>query len=127
RGDRQEIENLEREVRLALSSKHDYIQLVDKTQGIDQILSRRVAVDVRIAEAFSVLPDNVEVSQLSVNGSTVGFSVESKNLDALNTMLDTGLAHISEGEKVAKVDVVSFSRDSETGKYIATVLIAYSE
>lgn len=119
------LQQQEQNVRVSLSAYHqDMAKLLlisDRLKGSEQILTTRSRFDQILEKIQERLPDDAEISGLTLNTSEIEVTVTSPSLVAIDTFLNNMVSAADEKKDFSRVILHRFFTNEETNAFFVTV------
>lgn len=123
----QSVARVEQSIQALTSPKSKTLILKERLGEIMKISSSRSNINERLTRIQDIVPSGTTISELETSDDQVILTVESSNLELLQTTLEENVATFTKEEKAAvqRVDMGSFTFDGDDGVYALTLHIFY--
>jgi hypothetical protein len=110
-----------------LSSKSDIVKLAlvnTQTTAIQDLLTQRKMLDEPLSLIQNKLTSDMTVTELQADGNRIIISVESPNLQSIDTFLNGIVSYVQEKKTFSKVTMVDLTTDQVNNAYVVSVQLS---
>lgn len=123
-----ESDKLKQQIATLSTTEAKIVALRERLTLADKLINTRSDLGSKIISILNVVPQSISINSIDAGENTFGLQVISKNLFALNSLIEEGVGTLVKTKSygITKADISSFKVDTKNADYILSLQLYFN-